>query len=56
MTHRSKFLLYPSPRTAAQRRDPGSIHPPHVGLRNGPRLKAGVTVGGVVAAVLVRCR
>src|SRR5687768_395094 len=33
-----------SPRTAAHRRDPGSTHPPHEQLHDGPRLKAGVTV------------
>ena len=44
MTRGGEAPLHSSPRTAAQRRDPGSIVQPLVRSTNGPRLKAEVTV------------
>jgi hypothetical protein len=52
MTKRaSNCTHHPSPRTAAQRRDPGSMVGEGAKWMGGPRLKAGVTVQYEVTAV-----
>ena len=56
MTHSPKATLYPSPRTAAKLRDPGSTYPLHQRLHDGPRLKAGVTVEWVGLPQCKVCR